>query len=262
MFCGTCPAPYVCDLQSRMARQVPRMPWHPVPRRAASAVLAGRCFDLQSADWCCNLRLAYQTAFGLYPWLFYKESAFCFDCLFWLHQGRIPRHTCRFYCCLAAHQRTKEMDSAEPLSSILWTLTPHPGESAAAGHDCCRGLGAILDSGIRCRSIIPSSEFYLAVCVRAWAVRVSVGLLGWYRTFFIVGGMDCLCLRLLVVLLWSIVGFALTAVGAIVLADNGMEKQIISSLNRTNAFSIMVLPSQFGEMSLHQRNWYNSRGQR
>ena len=25
------------------------------------------------------------------------------------------------------------MDSAEPLSSILWTLTPHPGGSAAAG---------------------------------------------------------------------------------------------------------------------------------
>ena len=106
----------------------------------------------------------------------------------------------------------------------------HPGLSAAAGHFGCRGLGAILDSGIRCRSIIPSSEFYLAVCVRAWAVRVSVGLLGWYRTFFIVGGMDCLCLRLLVVLLWSIVGFALTAIGSFVLVGNGMGIYIVSSL--------------------------------
>ena len=48
-------------------------------------VLAGRCFDLQSADWGCNLQLAYQTAFayqtaiGLYPLLFYKESALSFD---------------------------------------------------------------------------------------------------------------------------------------------------------------------------------------
>jgi len=30
-----------------------------------------------------------------------------------------------------------------------------------------------------------------------------------------------------------------------------MENQIISSLNRTNAFSNMVLPSLFGEMDLH-----------
>ena len=40
-------------------------------------VLAGRCFDLQSADFFClsDLRSAYQTAVGLYPLLFYKESA-------------------------------------------------------------------------------------------------------------------------------------------------------------------------------------------
>ena len=47
-----------------------------------------RWFDLQSADFFClsYLQLAYQTAFGLYPLLFYKESALGFDCLFWLHQ--------------------------------------------------------------------------------------------------------------------------------------------------------------------------------
>ena len=37
-------------------------------------------------------------------------------------------------------------------------------------------------------SLLPSSEFYLAICVRAEIVRVSVGLLGWYRSFFIIGG--------------------------------------------------------------------------
>ena len=61
---------------------------------------------------------------------------------------------------------------------------------------------------------------------------------------------------------FSFVGFALTAIGSFVLVGNGMGYQNISSLSRTNAFSIMVLPSQFGEMDLHQRNWNNSRGQR
>ena len=64
--------------------------------------------------------------------------------------------------------------------------------------------------------------------------------------------MDCSCLRLLFVLLWFFVGFALTAVGSIVLADTVMEYQIISSPNRTNALHNMVLPSLFGEMDLHR----------
>ena len=70
------------------------------------------------------------------------------------------------------------MDSAEPLSSILWTLTPHPGGSAAAGHVGCRGLGAILFAEFRCGSLIPSSEFGAAVCVRAGIARVSEDFVG------------------------------------------------------------------------------------
>ena len=72
------------------------------------------------------------------------------------------------------------------------------------------------------------------------------------RSFFIIGGMDCSFLRLRGVLLWLFAGFALTAVGSIVLVDNGMEYQNISCLSRTNAFSNMVMPSLFGEMDLHQ----------
>ena len=56
------------------------------------------------------------------------------------------------------------------------------------------------------------------------------------RSFFIIGGMDCSFLRLRGVLPKSFVGFALTAVESIVLADTVMENQIISSLNSTNAF--------------------------
>ena len=49
------------------------------------------------------------------------------------------------------------------------------------------------------------------LCVRAVVVRVSVGLLGLDRSFFIIGGIDRLCLRLRGVLLWSIVELPLTA---------------------------------------------------
>ena len=71
-------------------------------------------------------------------------------------------------------------------------------------------------------SLLASSEYGLVLCVRAMIVRVSVGLLGLYRTFFIIGGMDCTFLRLRSVLQWSFVGFALTAIGSFVSAGNGM----------------------------------------
>ena len=60
----------------------------------------------------------------------------------------------------------------------------------------------------------------------------------------------------------SFVGFALTAVGSIILADTVMEYQIINSLSRTNAFYNMVMPSLFGEMDLHPTELVPFRGQR
>ena len=38
---------------------------------------------------------------------------------------------------------------------VHWTPPPHPGESAAAGHDCCRGLGAIWVAVFRCCRLSP-----------------------------------------------------------------------------------------------------------
>ena len=70
-------------------------------------------------------------------------------------------------------------------------------------------------------SFIPSSEYSFTICVRAGIVRVSVGVLGIGRSFFIIGGRDRLFLRLRGVLLWSIVGFALTAIGLIVWMGDG-----------------------------------------
>ena len=86
-----------------------RMWQHPVPSRAA---------------W-TYLRAGVLTCSRLISFVIYKESTLFFGCLFWLHQWGIPRHTCRFYCCLAAHQRTRKKDSAEPSFPILWT-PPHP----------------------------------------------------------------------------------------------------------------------------------------
>ena len=93
------------------------MPRHPVPRRAVSAVLAGRLLST------CSLLISF---------VFYKENAFGCSCLFWLHQWGIPHRSCRFYCCLAAHQRTRKKDSAEPSFPILWT-PPHPPGGVRCG---------------------------------------------------------------------------------------------------------------------------------
>ena len=68
---------------------------------------------------------------------------------------------------------------------------------------------------------IPSSEYGFSFCVRAGIVRVSVGLLGYGRSFFIIGGIGRLFLRLRSVLQWSFVGFALTAIGSFLLVGNG-----------------------------------------
>ena len=63
-------------------------------------------------------------------------------------------------------------------------------------------------------SLLANSEYCLAICVRLCIVRVSVGVLGFGRTFFIIGGVDRSFLRLRGVWLWSIVGLPLTANGS------------------------------------------------
>ena len=149
------------------------------------------------------------------------------------------------------------MDSAEPLSSILWTLTPHPGESLRRDiglpRVCCPFCQ--LNSGAGRSSPVRN----LVSCLCSGRYRTRFRRFRWVlgRSFFIIGGMDCSFLRLRGILLWSFVGFALTAVESFVLAENGMEYLSFSSPNRTNAFSNMVLPSLFGEMDLHGQNWHH-----
>ena len=86
-------------------------------------------------------------------------------------------------------------------------------------------------------SLLPSSEFGAAVCVRAGIARVSVDFVGvWVVRFSLLVGWTVRFCGYVGFLPWLFVGFALTAVGSIVLADTVMENQIIRGLRRTNAF--------------------------
>ena len=107
-------------------------------------------------------------------------------------------------------------------------------------------------------SLVPNSEFGAAVGVRAGIACVSVDFVGFLVVrFSLLVGWTVRACDYVRFLPKSFVGFALTAVGSVVLADTVVEYQIINSLNRTNALYNMVLPSLFGEMDLHQRNWHH-----
>ena len=102
-------------------------------------------------------------------------------------------------------------------------------------------------------SLLPSSEFGAAGCVRAGIARVSVDFARhWVVRFSLLVGWTVRSCGYVGFLLWHFVGFALTAVGSIVLVENGMEYQLFSSLNRTNAFLQYAPPSQIGEMDLQR----------
>ena len=181
--CGTLPrAPEFSDLQSVCQAAVAyqtafgglsaagtRMPWHPVPRRAASVYLRAGALTCSRL---IKLRLAYILCY------FIRNRRWAYGFCSGFTRGEYHIALVDFICSLRGHQRTKEMDSAEPLSSILWTPPPHPGD--------VRCGGALLlprvyrDIGIQhpVLSLLPSSEFYLAICVRSEIVSVSENHVG------------------------------------------------------------------------------------
>ena len=148
------------------------MPWHPVPFRAASVYLQYGFLDLQSADF---FRF------------FIRNLRYSFDLLSGF--TRDEYHVIRVDF-IVALRRTKgrgrrTLRSPPSPSSGLHLI--HPGVSAAAGHDCCRGLMPILDSGIRCcrSSPVPNvvllSVFGLvsfAFQSGCWALVARFSLLG------------------------------------------------------------------------------------
>ena len=136
-----------CSLPTEQVRRIERGRYEDAMASSTAPrglhVLAGRCFDLQSADWCCNLQLAYQTAFGLCLMFYYKETALFLG--FYSGFTRGEYHVIRVDF-IVALRRTKgrgrrTLRSPPSPSSGLHLI--HPGLSAAAGHYCCRGLEAI-----------------------------------------------------------------------------------------------------------------------
>ena len=141
-----------------------------------------------------KLRLAYVLCFII------RKLRYSLGFLSGFLQCGIPRHTCRFYCCLAAHQRTRKKDSAEPSFPILWT-PPHPPGVIRCG-------GALLLP----RAYRDIGSLYPVQTVHR-QFRILFGYLcsGWYRSrfsrvaqlvsfVFHYWGGDRSCLRLLWVL--------------------------------------------------------------
>ena len=91
---------------------------------------------------------------------------------------------CRFYCCLAAHQRTRKKDSAEPSFPILWTPPHPPGGVRCGGASLLPRVWSNLGSLYPVLSLIPSSECCAAICVRLCIVRVSVDFVGFVSFVF------------------------------------------------------------------------------
>ena len=93
------------------------------------------------------------------------------------------------------------MDSAEPLSSILWTPPPHPGESLRRDIGLPRVWGNI-GSCIPVQTVYPHFDISFGCFVFGLGLFAFQKItLGFGRTFFIGGGRDCSFLRLRGVLL-------------------------------------------------------------
>ena len=175
-----------------------------VPR--GFGVLAGRCFDLQSADFLCfiirKLRLALESLSG-FTNAEYLIALVDFIVALRRTKGR-GRRTLR---------------SPPSPSSGLHLI--HPGNPLRRGITAAAGLGQYsqLVSGA-----IVNPQFRMLcsyLCSALYRSRFSwvVGLVSFVFHYW---GIGRLCLRLLVVLLWIFVGFALTAIGAFLWAGNGM----------------------------------------
>ena len=133
-----------CSLPTEQVRRIERGRYEDAMASSTAPrglhVLAGRCFDLQSADWCCNLQLAYQTAFGLCLMFYYKETALFLGFYSGFTRGEYHIVCVDFIapCGGTKGRRRWTLRSPSPPSSGLHLLTP--GVSAAAGHFGCRGL--------------------------------------------------------------------------------------------------------------------------
>ena len=130
-------------------------------------------YDLQSADF---LRF------------FIRNLRYSFDLLSGFTRGEYHIVCVDFIVALRRTKGRGRRTLRSPPSPSSGLHLIHPGLSAAAGHICCRGFIPIQVAVFRCYRYSPVPNFVRVLCVRAGIARVSVGLLGYGRTFFIIGG--------------------------------------------------------------------------
>ena len=166
----------------------------------------------------------YRLAVGLYPMFFIRKLRLALVVYSGFTRGEYHIVCVDFICSLRGHQRTKEKDSAEPLSSILWTPPPHPGGIRCGGAYLL--TRAYRDIGFRYPVQVAYPQFRIlfgCLCSALYRSRFS-WVVGRVSFVFHYWGIGCSCLRLRGVLLWSIVGFALTAIGAFVWVETVRDK--------------------------------------
>ena len=141
------------------------------------------------------MQSAYGSAFADFLCFYYKETALGFSRLFGFSQCRIPRHTCRFYCCLAAHQRTRKKDSAEPSFAMEPRLRGSlDSTSSTRGYPLRRGISAAavdrdIGSCIQVQTAYPHFDISFGCCVFGLKLfafqKITPGIC---LSFFIGGG--------------------------------------------------------------------------
>ena len=189
----------------------------------------------------------------LISFVFYKVTTFCFDCFFWLHQ--CLNTTSYVGILLLPCGAPKDRDGGICESPLPYPLDSNSSTRGIRCGGACRLPRACdpfsqLNSGAVAR---PQFGIWCSCrCSGRYRSRFSRFRLALGRSFFICGGMDCSFLRLRGGFAKIFRRICANRGWVASLAENGMKYQIISNLNRTNALYNMVLPSQFGEMDLHQ----------
>ena len=155
------------------------MLWHPVPSRAFS-------LHLRAGALTCSLLISF---------VIYKESTLFLGLSFWLHQGRIPHRFCRFNCCLAAHQRTRKKDSAEPSFAMEPRLRGSvDSTSSTRGDPLRRGILATavytnLGSGIPVQVDHPHFDVsFGGIVFGLRSLAFQSGCWAWVACFSLLGG--------------------------------------------------------------------------
>ena len=100
-------------------------------------------YDLQSADFLClsDLQSAYQTAFGLYPLLFYKESTLFFGFYSGFTSGEYRIALVDFIVALRRTKGRGRRTLRSPPSPSSGLHLIHPGDPLRRGMTAAAGLG-------------------------------------------------------------------------------------------------------------------------